>query len=85
MTHLEVLKALASELQDNLIHYNRLANGQTDKASALQLRLEQNAALREILRKQERHLRFMNGEPIEPETHYVEAVIVGLGGVDPGM
>jgi hypothetical protein len=79
MTHLEVLKSLAWELQDCLIYYNARANGQTDKATLLALRLEQNAVLKEILKKQERHLRFMNGEKIEPEIHQVEAVLTGEG------
>ncbi len=82
MTHLGVLDALARELQDNLSHYNHRANGKTDKATLIALRIEQIADLREILRKQERHLRFMNGEKIEPETHIVEAVITGIGGLE---
>lgn len=81
MTHLGVLDSLAKELQQNLIDYNARANGQTDKSTLLALRLEQIATLREILRKQERHIRFMNGEKIEPETHYVEAVVYGSGGL----
>ena len=81
MTHLGVLDSLARELQANLNDYNGRANGQTDKATLLALRLEQITVLREILRKQERHLRFMNGEKIEPENHLVEAVIAGTGGL----
>ena len=82
MTHLGVIESLARELQDNLNSYNRRANGETDKATLLALRLEQIASLREVLRKQERHLRFMNGEKIEPEIHVVEAVVTGLGGLE---
>ena len=48
----------------------------------MKLRLEQNELLAEIVRKQRRHLRFMNGEQIEPETHYAECVLVGFGGVN---
>lgn len=81
MTHLAVFDALANELQDNLVEYNRRANGETDKLKLAVLRLEQSDALTEILRKQRRHLRFIKGEKIEPETHVVEATIVGVGGL----
>jgi hypothetical protein len=81
-THLQVLDSLARELQQNLVDYNARANGGSDKATLLALRLEQNAALKEILRKQERHLRFMAGEKIEPEHHHVEAVLVGISGLE---
>lgn len=80
-THLEVITRLADELQECLVRYNRNCNGELDKRTLLTLRLAQNAELKEILRRQERHLRFMNGEKIEPETHFVEAVIDGRGGV----
>jgi hypothetical protein len=82
MTHLAVFDSLAKEMQDNLVDYNRRANGQTDKTILCALRLEQIVALREILRKQERHIRYMNGEKIEPENHLVEAIILGTGGLD---
>ena len=81
MTHLGVLDALANELQMKLIEYNALADGMKDKKELLRLRIQQNEELKEILRKQLRHLKFMNGEKIEPETHFVEAVIEGKGGL----
>lgn len=81
MTHLGVVDALARELQEVLNTYNAKSNGITDKATLLALRLEQNSVLAEVLRKQRRHLRFMNGEKIEPETHYAEAIITGRGGL----
>lgn len=80
MQHLAVLKALADELQAALSDYNARCNGQTDKTTLLGLRLEQNTLLAEIVRKQRRHLRYMNGEKIEPETHYAECVMIGFGG-----
>ena len=79
MTHLTVLDSLARELQQVLTDYNRRANGVTDMATLVTLRLEQNTVLAEVVRKQRRHLRLMNGEKIEPETHYAEAVMVGRG------
>jgi hypothetical protein len=79
MTHLEVLDCLARELQDVLIDYNRRASGQTDESFLVALRLEQNTVLAEVVRKQRRHLRLMNGEKIEPEIHYAEAVLIGTG------
>jgi hypothetical protein len=81
MTHLEVIKRLSDELQQCLIDYNLRSNGCTDKKTLLALRLEQVVVLREMLRRQERHLRYMNGEKIEPEAHAIEAVIDGRGGL----
>jgi hypothetical protein len=82
VTHIPVLDSLARELQQCLVDYNSRANGITDKATLLALRLEQNDALVEITRKQRRHLKFMSGEKIEPETHVIEATIIGLGGLE---
>lgn len=81
VTYLGVIDGLARELQDVLTAYNNRANGLTEKAPLLALRLEQNEVLTETLRRQRRHLRFMNGEKIEPETHSVEAVLTAFGGV----
>ena len=82
MTHLQVLHALAEELQQALADCNRKCNGIRDKATLLKFRLEQNELLEYILHKQRRHLRYMNGEKIEPEVHYAEAVLTGFGGLE---
>jgi hypothetical protein len=50
-----------------------------EKAALLALKLEQNELLAEIVRKQRRHLRFMNGEKIEPEVHHVQCTMTGEG------
>jgi len=83
MTHLGVLDSLAREIQQNLVDYNAQANGKTDKAELLRIRLEQNDALKELLRKQRRALALMAGEKIEPEMHFGEAIITGQGGMGP--
>jgi hypothetical protein len=82
MTHLAVMESLAKELMECLLDYNRKTSGITDKTTLIAMRLEQSDVLTEILRKQRRHLRFMNGEKIEPEIHYAECTIVGIGGME---
>ena len=86
MRHLAVISALADELQEALTRYNRLSNGISDKDTLLRLRLEQNDLLAEIVRKQRRHLRYMNGEQIEPEIHSAncDIFVVVEGGFNAG-
>jgi hypothetical protein len=79
VSHLAAMDAMMRQLQDNLIHYNRLANGITEKVALYELRLKQNAELVEILRQQKRGMDWYLGRPIEPETHVAEAVMVAVG------
>lgn len=80
MRHLGVLDGLAREIQQNLVEFNARASGLTDKAELLELRLAQNEALAELLRKQRRALQFMAGQKIEPEVHFGEVILQGTGG-----
>ena len=79
MKHLAWFDAMANELQQHLSHYNKQANGITDKKTLLELRLKQNVELTEILRQQRRHLEYHLGMPVVPEVHYAECVMVGEG------
>lgn len=81
MTHLPVLDGLAKEIQANLIEYNIKANAMTDKHQLVALRLEQNKALKELLHHQQRALRCMIGEKVDPEVQFGEVVVVGVGGI----
>lgn len=80
-SNLDALRALASEWRDTVEMFDRAAFG-LDEAALIKLRLEQNAILAEIARKQARHLRFMAGEKIEPENHECEAVLFAVGGLE---
>jgi hypothetical protein len=45
-----------------------------------ELRLEQNAALLELLTQQRRAIEHMLGKPIDPQTHFGEAIVIGAFG-----
>jgi hypothetical protein len=80
MTHMAVLDAHMRELQRVLIEFNGQANGVTDKSKLCALRLEQGAAITEMLRQQKRAIDLMMGNPIEPETQFGEAIVQGVLG-----
>jgi len=82
MTHLGVFDAYQREILSTISQYNSRASGVTDKSTLIDIYLAQNDALREVLRKQNRALRWMRGEAVEPEHHEVEAVIIGVGGLE---
>jgi hypothetical protein len=44
------------------------------------IRRETNSLLMEAIKKHDRHLRHLLGEPIEPVAHTAEAVLVGVFG-----
>ena len=52
------------------------------EAEFLAIKRAENQALRDKLEDQSRALAFMAGEKIEPKTHFGEAVVVGVSGVD---
>jgi hypothetical protein len=78
--YLDTIHVMGEELQSNNIEYNFLASGETEKEKIVALRLEQNERLDELIKKHRRVLRFHAGLPVEPEVHYGEAVLFGLGG-----
>ena len=80
MRHLEIFHAHAQELLACIVEWNEKVNGVTDKAELCKIRLAQIAAMREVLHKQKRSIDFMAGNPIEPEVHFAEAVLVGTMG-----
>lgn len=78
--HLEVVEGHSRELMDLITQFNARASGVTDKEELLAIRLEQNAAMVELLRGHRRALQFMAGLPVEPQVHTAEAVLVGVMG-----
>lgn len=78
--HLQVLDGLAKEIENLVVHYNSRANGVTDKAALIELRLTQNEDLTTLLSEHRRVLKFMRGDKIEPKVHFAEAVVNGSGG-----
>jgi hypothetical protein len=82
MQHLGVFESYQQEIYDTLAHYRARASGVTDKATLIALYIEQNEALKEVLRKQHRAFRFMRGEKVEPEHHEVYAQLVGTSTMD---
>jgi hypothetical protein len=84
MQHIQVLDALGKEIVSLAFDYNVRANGVTDKATLIALRVEQNEALCELLAKHRRALDFMAGKPVKPVAHTAEAVLIGVvGGLAP--
>lgn len=77
MQHLTLFHAYQQEIQETVAHYNAKASGLTDKKELIEIYLAQNEALKEVLRKQNRAFRWMKGEKVEPEHHFVEAELVG--------
>lgn len=79
MQHLAIIDSMANEIYRQLNWYNEQANGLVEKKALLELRLKQNIELTEILRQQRRALNYHLGNPIEPEIHYAEGVLIGVG------
>jgi hypothetical protein len=80
MQHLAIFDDMAREIAAICYNYNVKANGVRDKAELLKIRGEQNDVLMETLRKHRRTMDFMAGKAVEPQTHFGEAVLIGVGG-----
>ncbi len=80
MRHLEVLEAMTKELLDTITEFNRLRSGITDRARLLDIYFGQAEALETLLAKHNRTLCFMAGLPYDPQVHFAEAVLEGVGG-----
>jgi hypothetical protein len=74
--HLTSIEEIRKELQSIIAEYDQRASVVVDKEALLTLRLEQNAALTEALKKHRRVLEFMLGKPVEPEMHFGSAVLL---------
>jgi hypothetical protein len=81
-THLSIFDAHQKELLNIIQAANAQTSGLTTKSDLIPIYLAQLDALTEAIRKQRRTLRWLNGEPIEPENHHIEAVISGFGGLE---
>lgn len=80
MTHMQFFHDLDQELTAAIVHFNRRANGETDKQKLLELRIEQNDYLVELLKKHRRAMDHMQGKKVDPVTHFGEAVLLPVGG-----
>jgi len=73
---------MAKELEQNLLEYNRKSgNGDQDRDRLIALRMEQNDALVELLKKHKRTMLFMQGKPYEKEHHSAETVLLPAAGL----
>ena len=82
MKYLDTLIDNGRELQSILTEYDLRMVGMVGKANLIGLQLERINVLLEVLKKQERVLRFLLGEPVEPMAHSAEAILVGVMGGD---
>lgn len=84
--YIDGLFEMNNEIQSIIELFNRrsaeLSLGGKGKDALIALKVEQNAALVEALRKQRRILEFWQGKPIEPEAHTGEAVLLPAGGMN---
>jgi hypothetical protein len=80
-THLAIFHEIAQELEANIIEYNKRTNGVTDRDQLIARRREQQGVLMELMRKHRRVMDYMQGKPVEPETHFGEAVLLPAGGL----
>ncbi len=71
-----ILHEIAMELENNIVQFNRQANGLTDAAKLIELRLRQNEVLTEIVQRHKRHLDFMQGKPVDPQMHFGEVILL---------
>src|SRR5262245_52632915 len=78
--HVEIIAALMAEIRANLSQYDLAATEILSRADMLALRLEQNQRLADLLHQHRRALRFMNGDPVEAEVQFGEAIVIGTMG-----
>jgi hypothetical protein len=79
--YLTILHEMQIQLQENIVEFNKRANGINDRDQLLALRAEQYEALIEIVHRHKRHIAFMQGKPVEPEMHFGHAVLLPAGGM----
>jgi hypothetical protein len=79
-TYLAIFHEIAQELEANIIEYNKQTSGVTGKDQLIALRMEQQSILMELLKKHRRAMDHMQGKPVEPETHFGEAILLPAGG-----
>lgn len=75
MSDIQIFDAHTTEIKCILKDFQDAANGKTGD-ELLAIRRAENAALADAAARQGRVLAFMAGEPIEPQTHFGEAVLL---------
>lgn len=78
--YLQLFNDIANQLEAAVIVFNQRANGITDRAELLALRREQNEVLAEAVARHKRAMDYMEGKPVEPQTHFADAVLVATVG-----
>lgn len=80
MTHLEIFDAHAREVIELIRRYNADVSGVTDKVELIRIRTRHIQDLTGLLAQQSRVMRYMAGEPVEPQVHFAESILHGVGG-----
>jgi hypothetical protein len=78
--HLQLFDEIARQLEEAVVGFNRRANGVTDRDELLMIRREQNEVLAEAVARHRRAMNALEGKPIEPQVHFGESVLIGVGG-----
>lgn len=78
--YLVPLGAMAAELDRNIVEFNRRLSGVEDKDAICALRREQYERIEEMIGRHKRAIDFMQGNPVEPQHHFGEAVLLPVFG-----
>jgi hypothetical protein len=83
MSHMKFFQEVEQELTAVIVGYNRKTFGITDMDKLIALRTEQAELLMDLIKKHRRTMDYMQGKPVEPVTHFGEAVLLPVGGLAP--
>lgn len=81
LRHVATFADVAREYEANLVEFNRRCNGVTDKDELIKITRERIEVVKDLVKKHERLLDFMEGKKIEPQQHFGEAVLLPVGGM----
>jgi len=81
MSHMQFFVEVEKELTAAIVNYSRRVFGITDRDKLIALRTEQAELLMDLIKKHRRTMDFMQGKPVEPVTHFGEAVLLPVGGI----
>lgn len=78
--HMDIFWQMTAEIENHAVEYNRRMSGVTDKKTLIAERSRYNKELIALIDKHDRAMRFMAGQPVQPETHFGEGVLIAVGG-----
>jgi len=78
--YLAIFHEMAVELENNLVEFNRQANGITGKEQLAEIRSKQYEILTEIVNRHKRTIDFILGKPVAPQQHFGEAILLPVFG-----